>query len=73
MGVCASVGFDTFPAQGAFLGKSVEVMFRYDSSRRVRGEIVRDDAEAPWRTLIRLSDGRFIDSAECQYRLVDAA
>jgi hypothetical protein len=31
------------------------------------GTIVRDDNEPPWRTIIRLDDGRVVLASECQY------
>jgi hypothetical protein len=48
--------------------QAVEVCFNYDTSNTVSGVIIHDDAE---KTIIRLEDGREIDSAECHYRLVD--
>ncbi len=62
------VGFDTFPAQGPFLGQRVIVCFDYDTSRTLSGEVVREDAEFPGLMLIQLDDGRVIRSTECQYR-----
>ncbi|MFC3127230.1 hypothetical protein ACFOD4_19350 [Pseudoroseomonas globiformis] len=73
MGVVQTVGFDRFPKQGSHLGKRVEVCFNYDTSRRLSGTIVRDDAEAPGETLIRLDDGRFVRSVECQYSVPQSA
>lgn len=69
MGIEANVGFDRFPKQGFHLGETVRVCFSYDTSRQLSGVIVRDDTESPWRTIIRLDDGRFIEAAECQYQL----
>jgi hypothetical protein len=55
--------------QGSFLGKRVAVCFNYDTSRQIEGEVVRDDAEEPFETVIRLADGRLVRASECQYRL----
>ena len=69
MGVVVKIGFDTFPKQGSFLGERVLVCFNYDSTKTIGGEIVRDDNEDPWCTLIRLDDGRFVRAEECQYTM----
>lgn len=68
MGVSAVIGFDQFPKQGSYLGKRVEVIFRYSATRMVYGEVVRDDMEGDFRTIIKLDDGRYILADECQYR-----
>lgn len=57
-----------YPAQGAFLGKRVRVMFGYQRPE-FKGVIVRDDAAAPGLLIIRLDDGRHVLSLECQYSL----
>ena len=64
------IGYDEFPTQGKFLGLRCEVCFDYDTTKTVSGEIVRDDREAPGRMIIKLDDGRFLLSTECQYRLL---
>ncbi len=71
MGVVAPVGADRFPRQG-MLGERVEVCFDYDPSRRIGGEVIRDDVDEPYRTIIRLDDGRVVLATECQYRFVDS-
>ncbi|WP_260973634.1 hypothetical protein [Mycolicibacterium llatzerense] len=43
--------------------------FDLDTEATFGGEIVRDDAEPPGVTIIRLDDGRHVLSTECQYRL----
>jgi hypothetical protein len=73
MGVVNGIDAVTFPAQGAHLHAEVRVCFRYDTSRLVGGIIVRDDAAEPWRTIIRLDDGRFVLGTECQYTLTGDA
>ena len=67
MGVKSGISMDEWPEQGAFLNREVEVMFNYDSKRRIRGTVVRDDAQGI--TIIRLDDGRFVLGTECQFGL----
>jgi hypothetical protein len=67
MGVIANINYDEFPKQGSYLGRRVEVCFHYDANKRIGGVIVRDDAEDPHRTIIRLDDGRYVLTTECQY------
>ncbi len=66
MGVVKNVGFESFPRQSKFLGATVEVQFHYDG-RKLDGRIIRDDAEAPFETLIMLQDERVVRAVECQY------
>lgn len=67
MGVVDGIGATEFPAQGKFLHYTTKVCFRYDTSVLIDGIIVRDDAEPPGLTIIRLDDGRYVLSTECQY------
>lgn len=68
MGAIDSVSTDRFPRQGRYLGRRVKVCFHYNTKdTTVGGEIVRDDVEEPYRTIIRLDDGRYVLSTECQY------
>lgn len=67
MGCVSNIGYELFPEQGALKGTRVAVLFHYDTERKIFGTVVRDDVEAPWRTIIRLDDGRFILATECQY------
>jgi len=55
------------PKQGNFLHLRTKVCFNYDTINFVMGTIVRDDAEQPFETIIRLDDGRYILSSECQH------
>ena len=71
MGIEKNVGFDVFPKQGDFLGKRVKVCFNFDTSRLLHGEIVREDMEEPYQEIIKLEDGRYILTTECQYSVVD--
>ena len=44
--------------------------FHHDLSRTVRGRIVRNDAEAPFVTIIALlDDGRYVLDTECQHSI----
>lgn len=63
-----TVGFDRFPKQGRYKNCRVQVCFDFDSSRKVEGTVIRDDAEEPGRMIIQLDDGRVVLSTECQYR-----
>lgn len=67
MGVHSKIGVDRFPKQSTDVGTLARVTFHYDTSRDLRGTIIRSDAEDPWRTIIRLDDGRVVLSTECQY------
>jgi hypothetical protein len=72
MGVVANVSFTKWPKQGSYLGGRTKVCFQYDTQHCMMGTVVRDDAEAPWVTIIRLDDGRFVLATECQYSPVVA-
>lgn len=67
MGCHENIGYGKWPKQGSHLGQRCEVLFHY-GSERLTGTCIRDDAEAPWETIIRLDCGRVVRSAECQYR-----
>lgn len=67
MGVMQNVSYDKFPKQSDQLYKATKVCFKYDTLNMVDGIIVRDDLEAPFITIIKLGDGRYINSTECQY------
>ncbi len=67
MGIVKNVGLNEFPKQGSMFGKKVKVCFRYDLKNQIDGEIVRDDIEEPFVTIIKLKDGRFVLSTECMY------
>lgn len=71
MGVDPNVGVSRFPKQGPWFGRRTRVCFNYDTSIIVMGTIVRDDAEAPWVTLISLDDGRVVLATECQHSPCD--
>ena len=69
MGSHPKINVTTFPTQGAWLGKPCTVCFHYETATCVQGVIVRDDAEDPWITIIRLADNRYVLATECQYSL----
>jgi hypothetical protein len=68
MGVVDNITHDRFPKQGSHQFMRAEVLFHFDTGHRLFGVIVRDDAEAPWRTVIALADGRVVLADECQFR-----
>ena len=70
MGVVATIRHDTMPKAGSTLGKRVEVCFHYNMKEVIGGEIVRNDSEQPFLTIIKLDDGRYVLATECQYRLL---
>lgn len=67
MGVHKNISMGSFPKQGSFLGKKVRVCFNYDTSQVIDGVVVREDAEEPGKMIIKLSNGRYVLSTECQY------
>jgi hypothetical protein len=67
MGIHPNVGIDRFPKQGEWKGRNVLVCFEYDTTRTIPGTIVRDDEEEPGLLIIKLADGRYVLSTECQY------
>lgn len=67
MGVVQAIDYESFPRQGSCLGRRVRVCFKYDTTHEIGGVVVRDDAEDPCVGIIRLDDGRFVLTTECQY------
>ncbi len=67
MGIAPNVAYGKFPRQGNMLHRRVLVCFNYDTAHPIGGTVVRDDCEEPYRTIIRLDDGRFVLGSECQY------
>lgn len=67
MGCVPTVTATSMPRPGRFAGQRVGVLFHY-GQEEFSGVVVRDDAEAPFVTIIRLDDGRHILATECQYR-----
>lgn len=70
MGYHYNVDYEKFPAQGVFLNKECKVCFNY-ADRTIKGKIVRDDMEEPFKTIIQLEDGRFVMSTECMYSIIE--
>ena len=71
MGTRRNIGYDTFPKQGKYLGKRVNVCFHYDTSKTIEGVIVRDDIDPPYLEIIRLDDGRHVLTTECMWQPID--
>lgn len=69
MGVHPNISGTRFPVQSGYLHARVRVVFHYDTSREFPGEIVRDDLEAPFETIIAIDDGPVVRSTECQYSI----
>lgn len=73
MGCIDSITCDMFPKQDEnFLNKRVKVYFHYDTSKFIKGYIVRYDMMWPFRTIIKLDDERYIVGTECQYSLISS-
>lgn len=68
MGCVDTIDAAKFPKQGAWVGMQVRVCFHYDTARTMPGLVVRDDAEEPGLMIIKLDDGRYVLSTECQWR-----
>lgn len=73
MGCVKNISADSYPAQGEFLGRDVEVCFDYDVSCVIKGKVIREDVEEPGLMLIQLENGWVIRSTECQYRLIESS
>lgn len=69
MGQHPSIDDVRFPKQGTWLHKRVQVCFNYDTSKTVKGLIVREDVEEPGHMIIALDDGRHVLATECMYSL----
>lgn len=67
MGCVSTITKDCFPKQGAWLGKTVEVCFHYDTKSAVRAQCIRDDREEPFQTVFLCEDGRVVLGTECQH------
>jgi len=69
MGCVDTITAEKYPKQGGHMKRRVEVAFHYDLDKKFGGFVVRDDAEEPWVTIIKLDDGRYVLATECQYSL----
>ena len=65
MGVVAGISYDKFPKQCQLM--RVKVCFNYDTDNSIGGVFVRDDLEEPYIGIIKLDDGRYVLTTECQY------
>lgn len=72
MGIVETIDHDRWPKQYDNVGRRCQVTFRYDTDLLLPGRVVRDDAEAPWQTIIQLDDGRVLRAEECQYHVLPA-
>lgn len=68
MGSVPNIGMYSFPKQGEYLGRRVQVCFHYDAALMIGGQIVRDDAEKPFVEIIKLDDGRHVLTTECMWK-----
>lgn len=67
MGIAKAISYKEFPSQSNQLNKRTWVCFNYDIDNRIGGTVVRDDLVSPFVTIIKLDDGRYVNSTECQY------
>lgn len=67
MGCVENITAKTSPEQDEWLGKRTLVCFHYDPSAMIGGVIVRRDGEAPFKTIIKLDDGRYVLTTECMH------
>ena len=67
MGIISTITHGKFPKQSEDLGIDVNVCFHYDTKHTLKGKIVRDDVEEPFRTIIQLENGNYVLGSECQW------
>lgn len=75
MGCINNITYDKFPKQKDenymypefAVGSRVNVCYHFDSSKTHIGTVVRDDIEEPYETIIKLDNGRYLRSVECQF------
>lgn len=67
MGCVKTITAYGFPKQSEYVNRRCKVCFHYDTSKWIKGTVIRDDREEPYETLIRLDDGRTMRAVECQY------
>lgn len=67
MGCVANIDYDKFPAQHDRVGTDIIVHFNYDTSKAIKGKILRFDTEEPGCSIFQLEDGRVILDTECQW------
>lgn len=71
MGIQSGITAKEFPKQSSWKGNKVKVCFNFTIKDSIEGVIVRDDMEAPFKTIVKLDDGRYVLGTECQYSLLD--
>ena len=72
MGCIKTITHEKFPKQSdRMIGQRVQVCYHYNTKHYHYGEIVRNDTEEPFETIIKLDDGRYLRGEECQYSLID--
>lgn len=71
MGHVDSITHETFPTQGKRLGSEASLCFHYHTEKRLKAKCIRDDIDAPFRTIFQTEDGKIILADECQYHWVD--
>ena len=69
MGCVKTIDKYHFPKQSGHVNQRVEVCFHYNSKETTNGTIIRDDAEEPFETLIKLDNGHVLRGVECQYSI----
>lgn len=69
MGYVDSIDVNKFPKQSEMVGNKVIVCFHYNLDMRLRGKLLRDDMEAPFVTIIKLEDGRYVLGTECMWSI----
>lgn len=67
MGCVKTIDKFNFPKQSGHVNQRVDVCFHYDTANVIGGTVIRDDAEEPFETLIKLDSGRTIRGCECQF------
>jgi len=67
MGSHPAISKSRWPRQSTYLYSKVSVCFHYDTTDLIPGTVVRDDIEEPFKMIIKLDDGRYVLSTECQY------
>lgn len=67
MGCVDNITKFKFPKQSSYINMRVNVCFHFDTQNSVKGILVRDDREEPYVGIIRLDNGRYVLTTECQY------
>ena len=70
MGCVETITAYKFPKQSGHVNQRCEVCFHYDTSKFIKGTVIRDDIEEPYETIIKLDNGRMIRGTECQFSFI---